>query len=409
MTDPRASALRSRASLSLEAWTALHVAAVWLACVFAFALRFHEPEGPGFVPAAVHSLAVGAALLLGRVLRVAVLDFLAQLQYREKFLLFLVHLGIMVVPWFLGFRGWGHALGALAALLCFQSAARVAYGRIYAVTVLLAIPGVLYPPLPPFGFVAAWILALLLAFRAEHVRWRLESFGHGEGTDLRDALQGTLAGAIVPWLAGCATWLAARAAFGNGIRIPQFEPGPVNAARSENIGPVAPTDLIWDAVMVVAVIVALLLAIYWLEKYLRTNRKGATAAAEAPGAGRESRIASAAAEEPPGEEPFADDARGRVLARFRSFDKALARVGLQRRDQETAAEFVARLARSLAGAPESMAPVFDRACYARGPLTDEEAIAFLRAADEVEPRAIDLAEKARFIDAGKPPAPGSEA
>ncbi len=388
---------RKPVCLSIEHWASIHLFKTWLVCTLALVIALSSGGSLHIPPVLLFSAACGVGLWLSHRLSAPLGDFLHQFQYREKFLLFLAHCGAMMIPWLLGYRGWEFAWGVLISLLCFQGVGRIEFGRIYAVSLILVVPRLLYPPQPSFVLTALWFLFLLMAFRAEHVRFRLDGFGHGEGTTLRDTFMETLLGCVFPWVIGVCAWGIGASWYGDRIRVPVFDSGAMDAGRG-NIGPVAPTDLLWDVVMVIALMVALVLSIYWLDKYLRTRRGKRTPLGEDVGEGRETRSASGLKDFPLSLEEPGTDPRGRVLARFHALSTRLTRVGINRGEDETALEYMYRVAGEMHEPSRSMAPIFDRACYSENEISEEDAGVFREMAEVVEHDVIKKADEERRND-----------
>jgi len=327
------------------------------------------------VPAASWTLGALLALLLAQALRIPIYDFLGQLQYREKFGLFLVHATLWFAPRVFGLRGWEHAWAAVLVLLCLQTVHRVGFGRVYAVCAVLAVTPCVLTPLPPFVLFGGWMLALLLAFRAEHVRFRLEAYGKGPGLPVGVGLWETARSVLMPWLAGAVAWGAYVRLQGGEVRRLTLNPPPVEAVRSDY----DPASLKFDLIVLAGMIILSVVALAWLERKLRLKRPGGSASILEPVATTEGWAVRKTEEEPPPFAPVSADARGRVLERFHWFASRLARLGFGRGDGETVGDYFRRLGRAFPPVGRFAAwaaTVFDRACYSQLEVADKEADQF---------------------------------
>lgn len=379
MPDLAKTKVRRSVFVPTEAWEVMQLTATWVLCATAIATGFWGRSTDSLAAVLLYSTICGVMLILARLLRVLLADILGQFHYREKFALFLVHLGVMLVPWFVGFRGWNHALAAVLCLMCLQAINRLMFGRIYAVSLLLLLMHLVDFDVPPFPIVAAWMLAFLAAIRCEAIRFALESHGQSHGLGLRDAVRESIVPVGVTWLAGVGVFFAAQTSFGEERRALNLTPGTMRGAGE--LGPVTFGSFAFDAILLAGLIIATLVTLHWLDSKLRRTKKGLSEEEELLG-GREERQQreSAVVEEP----RYDEDAgpRGRVLRRFRLFARAT-----MRRDGETPREFLDRLADGLGGGdsvPPSVVPVINRAAYSKLPLSDDEAGELIRRLDAME-------------------------
>lgn len=379
---------KHQALIPLSGWESRHLLYTWLAAAMAMLSAFWE-SGPNWIATAGgYILAAGIALLAAKTLRIAIYDVLAQFQYREKFALFLFHLGGMGVPVMFGYRGWHYAFGVLLVMLCFQAVHALGMGRIHAVTIVLGILPLLAPPLPPFALTTGWMLFLATAMRAEHVRFRVARFGEHQGVPAGAALRETLAAVWLPWAAGVGIWGLWVLAFGSNPRRLVFEKGITRGGPVSVVGAVSMSETIWSGVILIGMIIGALLALHWFDKHLRGKRK---ATVQPIIESMDVTDSFAPLEEPPApadDEAEPRDARGRILARFRGFARALAVLGWARAEGETPDEYLARLRRELLDDAEILSPIrreFYRACYSHEQISDEQAREFLRNVDAIEP------------------------
>ncbi|MBI5153643.1 DUF4129 domain-containing protein [Candidatus Poribacteria bacterium] len=376
---------RLPAVIAVETWAFIHVSAAWVVVAgAAFALFWHGAWGD-LLPAGVHALLAAVALAAGYFSRHSMRDVISQMGYREKFLLFICHMGAMMVPVVIGVREAGHSISILLLLLSLQTFSAVGFGRIYAVAIVVVLERASsIEPLPLF-FAPVWMLALLVAFRAEFVRFRLEQHGLGEGTLARSALRETMRAVFGPWFAGVAVLLGAWFLLGAARRGLVFT-GDVGTLALP-AGPVTMPSLIWDAVVLVALITGSLFLLAWIEQFLRRRSPGASQLEEEIAAAGESRAMreTAALSEPDFLE--SQDARGQVVRRFRLLAERFGEIGLGRRKDETAVEYVDRLTQSFPGGVRffnATRTVFNAACYSRNRVTDDDFREFGRAADQAE-------------------------
>ncbi len=382
----------------------VHRLVVALMCYCALSIAFWESGG--WMHPAVYfflTLCIGG-LYVGRKLGMLMVEFFAPFQYREKFALFLGHLVLMGIPWYLGFKGWNYIWSVLLALQCGQTINRVVFGRLYAVSFLL-----LFGPLcsgiqPPFVFVTSWMLFLLLAMRLKFLNFRLlESRHPGRSLAFWESIRFTIPSVFLPWTAAVALYFWFAVLLQGKLRVPQFDEGVWG--KNARMGPVEYSDLIWDAVFIMAIIIGLLVLMYWIEHQLQKLRSAEGTEIEDMYATHEGRDEVSGSEPKPLEEPFGDDARGRILARFRAYYRQLGQTGWGRRSDETVWEYLNRLATELLHnepIPSTMGPLFDRACYSSEAISNEEAEKFLRAADESERQMMSAVESKRAEKANEP-------
>jgi len=326
----------------------------------------------GFAPAMLWGPLAGIGLYLATQSRLVIIDMISQFTYRERFGALIVHAVVLIVPsLFLGLRGMGHALGALGTLIAFQAVHPQHFGRLALVSGFLLFYGVASDPSPPGAYFLIWIAAQVLAARALHIRFLLEHHDGEYGPDMRhEPRQLALTLAVPLLIGGLSYWLLSLVLEPKVIRI-------VPESGREQLppmGPVSNTSVFFDAIILIAMIVGILVLLHWIRNKLTDLRKGI---AEDPDllAGR---ARSVDADEAAGAglvEETATGARERTLLAFRQFMRRIASLGVPRQEFETAPEFAARIAsrteRPAQAADASVA--FDVACYSTEPMTSEQA------------------------------------
>lgn len=357
--------------LDVGALELLHIAFTAMASLFALVIGLFRLGIYGFGMALGFAVLNLIALLLGRSIRLVLSDFYRQFQYREKFALFLGHAALFFSPYFvLSLPSWSIPMAFLLIVLSVQSIDAIFFGRIYALTMLLAFFGVWKGgagnPMPPAPLVAAYFLFLLLAVRFGHLRFRLETEGGGLGVDVGESLKQTLLPALAPPLVGMVVYLIAAIFLFPRQWAFRLDP---NSPLTPPPLPRSAGEIFWSALGAVVVIVACLAMLAWLEQQLRGKSKGKAEEPDAIGATaralEEEAVATSRAQEEKATGP-----RERILLAFRKFARTRGRDAA-----ETADAFLARVL------PEQKAAVelFNDACYDRRTLTDADAEAFERA------------------------------
>jgi hypothetical protein len=361
--------------VSEELWELLHtlsaaaMAALALACIFA---------GRGtqsLVFAGGWGVSCLVGLALAHAFRLALQDVMNDFHYREKFLLFIAHVAAFFAPLLLaGVRDWEHRIAAVMLFGCLHAAKAPMFSRLMAMGAAGVFWAFLAPPYPPLWMALLWLGACVVQTRLAHIRFTLAEHHESSGPSLRGQ-----AGALARPLAAMAL-----AAFGTHYLFSRgigWRPLRVEW-RTPNVGPAgipgaAPsTSLLWDAVWIVLVVIAVLVLLNVIDRRLRSRRRNA----EEPEAlgGKAVPFQSL----PPAESGLLADpsagARARVLAGFREFARRLHTIGRGRTDGETVGRYLARMAEgadpaAVTGASE----VFDRSCYSAHPIGEEEADAFL--------------------------------
>lgn len=351
------------------------LAAFGLSCLVLAALFWRE-EGLLLPPWMFYTVTAGTVLALAQVLRPLLVEVYAQFHYREKFALFLVYAVMMDLPWLLGMKGWSHAFAVLVSTLGFLCIHPIGFGRLYAVTLLVLFGTHVREPIPPFPLSALWMLLFLLALRLEYVRFRMERYRREGRIGLRGVMAGALFGAVMPWVLGLMVLIVSVAWTGGDVRQLTFSPPMQSTAP---MGPVTPSEVLVDAIILIALIIVSLLLIQWIEKKLRRRQSAKVPTEEDLLEANELREEVALGEEPRQAEETGADPRSRVLARFRRFCEALSPIGLQRASNETAGEYFQRLRLSVLegwGLDAADVGLFNRSCYSDAPVAESEANGF---------------------------------
>ncbi|MEQ8818686.1 MAG: hypothetical protein RLY93_00440 [Sumerlaeia bacterium] len=393
---------RPRFRLGATVWRAVETAATWVVvCSALFAL--HWGSGETYLSLALYMALCGMALLLSLGLYSVLLDAMVQLNYRDKFVLFLVHVGVMFLPMLVGYRGVFQAFGALLAFMCLLKVQRVTLGRILMVSSAIVCASALFPPLPPMPVVAAFALGLLVAMRADHVFARLDRYTFQGGLLLWPAVMELFRSAVLPWALGVGGYFALDHWWGGQTRTLTFSTPQAyeftNSAQTFDI-----TKMIWELLIFAALVAACLGVIYWLDKQLRSEKSGESLAEEGLLGVREDRRRRPRGERAEPELSDGAGARARILHRFRQFTADIGEAGYERQKGETAPEYLARLLTSLtdrtlygtesrSGGPEAAAVLgpFQKAAYARENdadcgLTEADATAFAEGLNALTPR-----------------------
>jgi hypothetical protein len=375
--------------VGLAALEAAHLLATALMVLCALAMAHWDPRGRRGDELLLWAPLAVVGLAFSRAARTFLVDLFSQFQYREKFGLFLIHMLAVMVPTLVGLKGTANAASILIVMLCFQAVQAVTFGRIAFLCGLVVTLRATAPPIPPFPLVGGWMLGLLLAMRLEHVRFRIEALDAERRPMLGVLVRETIWSALAPWGAAVAAYLVLDHFLEGKTRWLEYT-GPA-AGPAQALGPVSSSEALLWAFALSALIIATIAFLAWLERRLRTRRGGAGLGEEDLMASGESRRPHTPPEPPPEEEPLTGDARSRILERFRRLADNLARLGLARRDGETALEFTDRVGgESGVGARlfNATRAHFDPACYSETPISEADAAAFLQAFDETEPRIV---------------------
>ncbi len=318
------------------------------------------------------------ALLIAQALRPLVVDIYTQLQYRDKFLLFLACAGVVVLPPSVaGAELLPFSMSVLLVFLCLMAAAPVFFARILAAAAALVVGSCIATDTIEAWMVCLWGAALLAAIRFGAIRWRIETHGEGRGLDLRAMWRHTPVPVALPPLAAWGAWE---------LLYRHIEPREFAVTIEVRDEPgLSWRDLTAEhyqgMILLLGAVVVLILLLYWLERKLRRRKAGtASEFEEMPTTVRE--FGEAAVQDIPPELLAEEGARGRILRAFRDFSGALSVIGLERQEGETADQFLARIEEtgsSMGFLHEEALPLFNEACYGRREFTDAEAGRFERA------------------------------
>ncbi len=365
-------------------------------------------------------LALAVACSVAGLLRIVILDFLSQFQYREKFALFLAHVIVLVSPMGIVGRGWllsGFVL--LLILTAVQLVNAIAFHRFLALSALLTVFGLWSGP--ERGAMSALIWAFLAAvfLIVKRVRFALEDVpGATRGVPVR-SIAGVLAMyVVVPVVvSGLLAWWTMPPA-------PEPHPRPAETQSAHTTRVVPETyevdlrRLVWQAVGLAGFISVLIATLYWYAA--RRNRERAVPLET------EEEIARATFEEasPPEPEPELDPLEGKerrleILRQFRRLERGLEKLDLPRRRPWTVREYVRRFAAAIESGTEPeieveiprerdllreeallLAGLYEKARYALYNPSIGEVDSFRRAVDEVLERMREAARTATDPETG---------
>jgi len=310
-------------------------------------------------------------MLVARALAPLLGDLYRQLQYRERFLLFLVHLGLVFVPWATRMASMSTALMGLLLVLAFQCIDRLFVARHSAVQWILVMMGAaaVEPGLPGWPFLlfgGSWFLAL----RLSHIRFRLEAHDRsGLELPLGELSLRSLLRVLPIVIAGAACWLAA--APNLTPRALTISMRPVTAGPGPGSMVLSVTTVFWTGLAIVGIIVGLLVALHLLDEMLRKKQKTSVPEGE-PGSMTGSRSAAAGSEVGELLELAGDEPRQRVLKAYRHLYTVSGGPTGELHSARTAATWL-----SEKGVTTSGIAVFDRACYSVDAIGEAEAEAFV--------------------------------
>jgi hypothetical protein len=368
----------------------LQVGFAFLNCVMALLIAFQWLGEIGYGVALGLGVLCFVGFIISRVIKILLLDFYRQLQYREKFLAFLMHAAVVVCPYFfLGLRKFGFqpassiVFSLLLVVLSFQAIDRLHYGRIQAVTMLLVFLACFRgDPAPSPLMLAVWFPLFLLGVRFSHLAFRLEEFGEGRGIDLGGALRRSLAPCGLALVAGIAgyllpLWLLSPP----GWTIKSVDLTPQPAVHAVPMGDW--TSLLWRGIVLILIIVATLIFMNWVDQKLRSRKQGTPLVDEIGGSAAKTFRYDSLPEEKLSVEQSAGP-REIILTAFSQFQDRLSRIDMGRKEDETVADYFLRLERmtGVMSALEAMGSTpFNQACYDDHEPTAEDADHFVKLID----------------------------
>ncbi len=170
---------QERARASVEWLERFHVASLALLCFATLLVLFHGLGTAGLGLSGGIGVLCVAALMVAQTLRIVLVDLFRQFQYRERFAIFLTHVGVLVIP------GLVFELGPIEmsfaiylVYICLFAVDAVHVGRVIALCgALLLWQAGFADPLPPPWLVCGGFFAILLAVRVGHLRFRVETYG----------------------------------------------------------------------------------------------------------------------------------------------------------------------------------------------------------------------------------------
>lgn len=359
------------------AWTErLHVLTTAACCFLALWVALAHLGIVGLAMASGLGVLCLIALVLSSSIRLVLMDLYRQFHYREKFVLFLLHVAVIIVPRFMfGIDEWGVLFGILLLFLCVQAFDFVYYSRIYAFAGVAVLQAIIFgETAPSVLLVALWYVSLMLAIRFGHIRFRIDAFGEGRGVYIGEMLRRTVVPVVLPVVVGLGAWYLAP--YVVSPRRIEFDPGMI--ARDGTDVNISYSQLIWESFLIMFIVIALLLVLHYLDKKLKLRRKGKqieiNTAASSIRAYRRVMI--------PGNELIVSHEAGpreRIISAFRQFNETLGKINLGRAEQESIEDYMARLAGHYSAfrvlATSALKP-FNKACYGEDSPTISEAESF---------------------------------
>lgn len=364
----------ARAAVSLTRVELLHILAL-TSCIFLSLLSFGGLRGElGVALVGALTFLCLAGLAIARSLRMVLSDVYRQLQYRGKFVIFLLACAVVIVPWMAGVGDVEVLAGILLLFLSVQGFNPLFWGRILfvcAAVVFLSIGA----QSPPAGwYLACWLASFLLAARLGHLRWRLHlhkaSYQGGAALIRRSFVPIVLPSALA-WVGYEGFRLLALPRRGWGA-FPSLSPdAPERSLELFTI------DTLWHALLLLGALVAALVLLWWLDRQLRSRRRPGMEEENIGTATLRAYQEGAPADASP-EQESTSGPRQKILAAFAQFARSLEPAGLGRGGSETAEVWFARLSELLNGLPGRELELFDRACYSTEPVGEDEAEEFVK-------------------------------
>lgn len=364
--------------LSRDTIQAFHIGATMLACLFALLAALAHLDAIGYGLSALFAVFCLIGMILGRTIAKPLGDLYRQFHYREKLLLFIIHVTVVFVPWFLGIRDLVFGFALLLVVLCFQAIDAIFYGRIYAVAAVLVLLACIHRSEPPIILLLGWLFFTILAFRFGHIHFQLKDFGEERhGVEMQETFRRGILLAAVPTVIMLLAYLISDASLVR--REIVYDAGIMQQDGSTVFLSVG--RMLFQAFFLVLLIVVCIALLHWLDKYLVSRRKATPPEVEATDATMRRYTMEHPHPEPLVEAP-ATGPREKIIHGFRDLSQKMQVLGLARLEQETAADYLARLA----GIPEDSESlrIFDKACYGQEDPAEEEAKLFEKAREEIE-------------------------
>ncbi|CAN5374599.1 hypothetical protein BH09SUM1_BH09SUM1_02350 [soil metagenome] len=368
--------------LSVEAIDRAQIALTAALCWATFELVLVPLGNIGHAIAGCAAVLALIGLLFADKLRTIIGDLYRQMQYREKFIFFLLHVAVVVGAIAGTSMTPSMALCVLLIVLCFEGIDAIFFGRIMALAMVIAFVQFVQLPVAMGYFrialCAAWFALWLLTARATYIRFRMEQFGEGRGADLFDMFRRTLLLTVVPAVCWVAVYLYAN---------PRLERRTIFWAPQEDvISKLPPQDfslgtIVMYAASIVAIVVGCIALLNWLEKWLVRTKRGAAIDEDLAGASMRIMRGEDTREKPMVEDPPSGP-RERILRGFRKFAADQISRGLARHAEETAEDYFNRLG----GAETVAAEPFNKACYAVEEPTEADEARFFEGLKAVEKR-----------------------
>lgn len=374
---------------SIETIDRLQTFATYLSCTFALTIGFCWLEKFGYIVAFSTGVLCLIGLLSSQFLKVLISDLYRQFQYREKFLLFLIHVAAMVCPYFF-FRLYVFGkpaalmitLSILLVMLSFQAMDKLFLGRLLAVQFLIvAVASLYFRDAVSSILIYTWFALFLFSIRYAHVAQRLEDFSDGAGIERWPALRRGVVSILVVVACGIGAGWAA------GHYLPRyhfsFQIPPVDS-NERPFEKLSDGQLLWRAFILFVMIGALLVVMKWIDSKL-LRKKGSAVPIEGDAvATTKAYRADQLSEEPLSTEQVSGP-RERILSAFRQFNDRLQGVDLGRKDNETVPDYFLRLERTqheLQALQYAGSSAFDHACYGDDEPTATEADQFVSLLNE---------------------------
>lgn len=384
-------------------WRLWHLAFAWVMGVCAQFSIFDPYLSANFLILLISCGTLLVTLLISFFSRVTLHDIFVQMGYREKFGVFISASLLILIPRLLGFEGWIFPMLTLTIVTALLSYNDIGFGRYYLVCVLIVCINITTNPQISSFLFAGFIASFLITIWLDFVAFRLDEYGSGEKAPKLPLMLMFGSQIAVPILITAGGWLAFQAYFGDTIRVPVFDPGPVN--RSSNVQYDFLNSIIVDAIIITVIIILLVVLLNWFEKKLRRRKKGETF---------EENLVDATSVDILELEKQLDESlksetentpRIRVIRRFAEIAKSMKDRGYNRFLGETAHEYLVRISRKLLTKSEldpGTELVFLKSCYSHHHIDDKQADQYMKYADklqtEMEEEARRLVEREAYLE-----------
>ncbi len=408
MTDDQAHALelieqRKKAKVSLFWLETLHLALTALTCWASIFIAFQWMGSFGTAVSFGLGGLVLIGLVIGRFLQIPLGDLYRQFTYREGFFLMLVHFAVLIMPRMLfGIRDMATLTCILMIFVSLQSINAIWYARLYAVTGALVLLTILLgEPLPPVWALALYMYLVLITFRLDYLRFRVEKYGEERGVELKSSVLRSFWKTAIPVLIGLGVYMAMTPYLVR--RKLKLDPGMIERDGTDVF--MSYSEVIWNAIFMTGAIIVLVLLLNLLDKKLRKRQVQPEIDEEGPvtnvreferQAQEESRLVLDEPSGPP----------QKILNAFKEFEHRMTTFGLNRQEEETVEQYFKRVTKTMELSfedEERIPDPFNLAVYNMNEPSSEDAEYFETELTKFTNQAVSRLEDTASLEGGEDP------